>query len=208
MAQINLRSLQALTEYSNAELKLLASVEPAREYDKGDVLCTEGDPGRSCFVLATGSVDVVRTIDGDDKVLATLRAGAIVGQMSLVDRSPRSATVVAANYTVVLELTREVFERLLLAHSHLALRFQFQIAVAGIRQLRMATKRLAGILSEQARKELQKIGLKGEIKEVRRDQLLTVKAALTEWDMSLDELDQVRVSVPRGQVRADEAAFR
>ena len=206
MARINLRSLQALSEYSNAELKLLGSVAPAREYETGDVLCREGDPGRSCFVLASGAVDVVRVIDGEDKVLATLRAGAIVGQMALVDRSPRSATVVASNYTVVLELTREVFERLLQGHSHLALRFQFQIAVAGIRQLRMATKRLAGILTDQARKEPQKIGLKGQVKTVHRDQLLTVQAALSEWDMSLEELDQVQVSVPRGQVRADERA--
>ena len=208
MAQVNLRALQALTEYSNAELKLLGSVAPAREYEEGDVLCNEGDPGRSCFVVAVGAVEVVRTIDNEDKILATLHAGAIVGQMALVDRSPRSATVVAVGHTVALELTRDVFERLLLAHSPLALRFQFRIAVAGIRQLRMATKRLAGILSEQGRKELQKVGLKGELKEVRRDQLLTVKTALTEWDMSLEELDQVRVSVPRGQVRANEGAHR
>lgn len=206
MARINLRSLQALSEYSNAELKLLGSVAPAREYEEGAVLCREGDPGRSCFVLATGSTHVVRTIDGEEKVLATLRAGAIVGQMALVDRSPRSATVIAASYTVVLELTREVFERLLHAHSHLALRFQFQIAVAGIRQLRMATKRLGGILTDAARKGPQRIGLRGEVKEVQRDQLLTVQAALSEWDMSLEELDQVHVSVPRGQIQADERA--
>lgn len=201
MAQINLRALQSLREYSNAELKLLGSVAPAREYEKGDVLCREGAPGQSCFVLATGAVDVIRVLDDEqEKVLATLRAGSIVGQMALVDRSPRSATVRAQTYTIALELTREVFERLLLANSHLALRFQFQIAVAGIRQLRMATRRLATALSESARREPKRVGLDGQVREEKRDELLTVQAALSEWDMSLEDLDAVRVSVPRGQV--------
>ena len=204
MAQINLRSLRALDDYSNAELKLLGAVAPAREYQTGDELCQEGDQGHSCYLVATGQVDVVKVIDNDDRVLATLRAGSIVGQMALVDRSPRSATLRSSDYTVVLELTRDVFERLLKAHSPLALRFQQQIAVAGIRQLRMATTKLATVLAD-AQKEADRSSKNQEnslvIREKKRDALLTVQAALAEWDMSLDELDQVHVSVPVGQSR-------
>ncbi len=215
MAQINLRALESLADYSNAELKLLASVAPAREYEEGANLCDEGAPGQSCFVLATGEVTIHKVIDSEEKELATLRAGAIVGQMSLVDRSPRSATVRASKYTIALELTREVFERLLNAYSPLALRFQSQIAVAGIRQLRMATQKLAGILNEaRHREELAKKKRERRSKSMapepidNRDQLLTVQAALSEWDMSLEELDDVHVSIPRGQIGADEMKGR
>lgn len=214
MAQINLRALESLADYSNAELKLLASVAPAREYEQGQDLCIEDAPGQSCFVLATGEVTIHKLIDNEEKNLATLRAGAIVGQMSLVDRSPRSATVRANKYTIALELTRDVFERLLNAYSPLALRFQSQIAVAGIRQLRMATQKLAAILNEAYRKAEEakqkaddgKVPLEGQVR--KRDQLLTVQAALSEWDMSLDDLDDVQVSIPRGQIGAAEMKSR
>ena len=214
MAQINLRALESMADYSNAELKLLASVAPAREYEQGTDLCIEGQAGQSCFVLATGEVTIHKLIDNEEKNLATLRAGSIVGQMSLVDRSPRSATVRANKYTIALELTRDVFERLLNAYSPLALRFQSQIAVAGIRQLRMATQKLAAILNEanrrteEARKKAENPERAASAKVEKRDQLLTVQAALSEWDMSLDELDEVKVSIPRGQIGAEEMKSR
>ncbi len=204
---IDLRKLPAFHEYSNAELKLLGSVAPARVYGTGDVLCYEGDLGGSCFVLASGKVEVSKQIDGNDQVLAVLRGGHIVGQIALVDRAPRSATVSAASKTIALELTREVFERILMAHSHLALRFQFQIAVSGIRQLRMATTKLASLINERtaAANQVQESEDEATTPSIEDEfgKLLMVQTALSEWDMSLEELDAVQVSIPRGQVPSD-----
>lgn len=211
MATINLRALEALRDYANPELKLLASVAPAREYGPGETLCREGVPGHSCFLIANGQVEVTKQIDGEDKQLATLRAGAIVGQLALVDRTSRSASVRALTPTIALELSRDVFERLLIACSPLALRFQHQIAVAGVRQLRMATTKLAGLLHGHAGDGQQPSSPAAEPPhdaERRRDALLTVKAALSEWDMSLDDLDRVQVSIPRGQIARTSNGFR
>jgi CRP-like cAMP-binding protein len=204
MAQIDLRKLASLQTYSNAELKLLASVAPAREFAEGAVICREGTAGASCFLLATGSVHVLKGSEDGEKIVATLRAGAIVGQMALVDRSPRSASVKAAEDTIALELTRDVFENLLRASSPLALRFQEQIAIAGIRQLRMATQRLATLLNARQAEHAHPV----EVEKPQRQRLMTMQAALTEWDMTLDDLDKVQVSTPRGQMGADEARAR
>lgn len=192
MAQIDLRKLQSLRDYTNTELRILASVAPAREFDAGQHLCREGQIGQSCFLLATGSVSVTRKTEEGERTLATLRGGQIVGQMALVDRSPRSASVIAAEATVALELTHEVFEGLLRARNPLAVRFQEQIAIAGIRQLRMATDRLRTLI--EARE-----GNVDEAPPEQRDVLEHMQAALEEWDMSLDDLDQVQVVVPQGQ---------
>ena len=198
MTQINLRSLPSLRSYTNSELKLLATVAPAREYQPGDSLCEEGTSGASCFVIASGQIDVLKLMDGEETKLATMKAGAIVGQMALVDRSERSASLRAAERTIALELTRDVFERLLDAHSRLALRFQNQIAVAGIRQLRMATTKLADVLRQNTVAETPE---ERRFKETqRRDALLTVQAALSEWDMDLEELDLIETVVPAGMV--------
>lgn len=200
MATIDLRKLASLKDYTNAELRVLAAVAPAREFKAGQMLCVEGTSGLSCFLLATGSAQVKRTFDEGERVLATLTGGQIVGQMALVDRSPRSASVMAAETTLALELTRDVFENLLKAHSPLALRVQEQIAIAGIRQLRMATQRFSSLLLGQV--------AKASAPPPPRSVLQTMQAALEEWDMSMEELDKVQVSIPQGQMRAEETRAR
>lgn len=57
----------------------------------GDVLFREGDAGDKMYVLLEGSVDV--TIGG--RVVETAAPGALLGEIALIDRSPRSATVTA-----------------------------------------------------------------------------------------------------------------
>lgn len=186
MSQIDLRALPALKDYPSDELKLLASAAPARAFAAGVVICREGTVGQSCFLLATGSVNVTKQTEEGEKILATLRAGQIVGQMALVDRSPRSASVVAAEDVVAMELTRDVFQNLLHASSPVALRFQEQIAIAGIRQLRMANQRLATILSGNKGRAKPSQLIRSE--EAVRPQLLKVQAGLDDWDVKLDDL--------------------
>ena len=57
----------------------------------GDTLFKAGDPGDAMFVLLEGAMDVVV----GDKVVEHSTRGAIVGEMALIDKSPRGATVVA-----------------------------------------------------------------------------------------------------------------
>ena len=189
--QINLRALPALADYPSSELKLLASAAPARAYAKGDVLCREGTVGQSCFLLATGAVNVTKKTEDGDKVLATLRAGQIVGQLALVDRSPRSASVIADEAVVALELTRDVFEKLLRASSPVALRFQEQIAIAGVRQLRMANQRLTTILNgnkgRAAGSGAHAPSPANHATRESRPALMRVQAGLDDWDVKLEE---------------------
>lgn len=51
--------------------------------------------------------------------------------------------------THALELGKDVFDKLMQAHSALALRFQEQVAIAGIRQLRSATARLVALMEQR-----------------------------------------------------------
>lgn len=57
----------------------------------GEVLFSEGDAGDCMFVLLEGAVDV--RIGG--KTLENSTRGAVLGEMALIDRSPRGATVIA-----------------------------------------------------------------------------------------------------------------
>ena len=148
--RIDLAGLPLFQGFQPKHIRAFVTAAPPRSFSAGTVLCRERDPGTSCFVVARGSVEVLRHMRGQDQVLARLGEGSVVGQMALVDRAPRSATLRCAEETVALQLQRENFEQLLAARSPVAVRFQEHIARAGIQQLRMANGRLSTVLAADA----------------------------------------------------------
>jgi len=143
-----LRNVPAFATYGQEDLELLAHVATLRSFARNDILIRAGDAGTSCFLIATGNVSVHRP--GAPGPIATLGPGALVGQLALIDRAPRSATVTATEDTMALELRGDAFTNLVRASSPIALRFQWQVALAGVRQLRTATKKLATTIHERA----------------------------------------------------------
>ena len=136
-----LRAIPTFSAYSEQDLELLVYIGTLRTFAAGEVLMREGAAGESCFLVASGNVAVTRA--GSASPIASLGPGALVGQLALLDRAPRSATVIASQDAVTLEVRGDSFGNLVRASSPLALRFQWQVALAGVRQLRMATRRLA-----------------------------------------------------------------
>lgn len=76
-----------------------------QEVVAGQVLFREGERGNFMYVLMSGTADIVVK----DKVIETAVAGAIVGEMALIDDNPRSATVVAKSDCEFLPIERERF---------------------------------------------------------------------------------------------------
>ena len=90
------------------ELTMLADVFSVRDYNGGDVIFEEGDVGDSLYVIAEGSVEVLQKGEsGEQLVIATLDAPQFFGEMSLIDKEYRSATVRAKGKSQILQLTNE-----------------------------------------------------------------------------------------------------
>ncbi|HYD40414.1 MAG TPA: cyclic nucleotide-binding domain-containing protein [Anaeromyxobacter sp.] len=94
---------------SPAELETLAKLCRMVRWRAGEIVFREGDPGASMYVLTDGEVEVLNGHAGADKVIAVLSAPAGFGEMALVDREARSATVRARTACEALELTAEAF---------------------------------------------------------------------------------------------------
>lgn len=94
---------------SDAELGVLAELSRQRRFGRGEVVFREGDAGDSLFVLAKGEVEVVVADGSRERTLAVLGPPASFGEMSLIDREVRSATVRAQNECVALQLGAENF---------------------------------------------------------------------------------------------------
>lgn len=82
-----------------------------RPLNEGDVLFRQGDVGDSAYVVESGAVEVVLEAGPrPPQVLARLGAGAVLGELALVDRQVRSATVIAREPTVLRVITREYLD--------------------------------------------------------------------------------------------------
>lgn len=82
------------------------------DVDDGQVIFEEGDRGNSVFVVEAGAVDIVKTNDDEDEItLATLKAGAMFGEMAIIDGSPRMATAIANGNAVLLRIPAELLQQ-------------------------------------------------------------------------------------------------
>ncbi|ARU03520.1 hypothetical protein CCO03_01415 [Comamonas serinivorans] len=100
--------LSALTDGQKAQV---ARLMVKRRFERGETLVKQDMKFNALFVLLTGQVRVVRTNEqGREVILATLQRGDYIGEMSLIDHQPHSATVKADQQTEVLMLGRTAFE--------------------------------------------------------------------------------------------------
>ncbi|MDZ4201084.1 MAG: cyclic nucleotide-binding domain-containing protein [Gallionella sp.] len=92
-----------------SELDHLVHEAKFKEYSVGEVLFNEGDEADGLYMIRRGSVTVSRIVEGKEVVLAYVSAGSYVGEMALVSKTPRSATVRAAAPTEAILLETERF---------------------------------------------------------------------------------------------------
>jgi len=58
-------------------------------YDKGEIICREGDPGDCMYVIQSGAVEISRQNGSQGVVVAMLEQGDFFGEMALLDQQPR-----------------------------------------------------------------------------------------------------------------------
>ncbi|MBF0971694.1 MAG: Crp/Fnr family transcriptional regulator [Actinomyces graevenitzii] len=88
---------------------------------RGEVLFNEGDSGDRLYILLTGKVKLGHTsVDGRENLLAVLGPGEIVGELTLFDPGPRSATATAVATTELLALEHNQLMGFIDSHPTLA----------------------------------------------------------------------------------------
>lgn len=111
--------LKACPIFAGIETKViedLAMIAEEKSYGDGGVVFNEGDSGDAMYVILSGAVKIVKVIDAAknlSKDLAILSAGDFFGEMSLIDKSPRSASVVALGPAALVRISNQAFQDLL-----------------------------------------------------------------------------------------------
>jgi serine/threonine-protein kinase len=87
------------------------SQQVKKDFQKGEMLMTEGEIGEEAYMILKGRVRVVKERAGKKIVLGMLQSGDIVGEMSLIRKEKRSASVEALEHTQAAVLNREVLSQ-------------------------------------------------------------------------------------------------
>ncbi len=109
-----LNEIPLFDELSREELSIVVDYMNLFEFEAGQPLFQEGDTGDYVCFVAEGIVDVMKkSITGSDIVISTLGKGSAIGEMAVIDKTPRSATVVARKATQLVILGQNGFKLIL-----------------------------------------------------------------------------------------------
>jgi len=90
------------------EIEMLSELSQMKDYKSGETVIQEGDVGNSLFVIVAGEVDVLKKgTDGISKSIASMKEPDFFGEMSLIDKELRSASIKVKSDTTLLILTSE-----------------------------------------------------------------------------------------------------
>jgi CRP-like cAMP-binding protein len=134
---------------SDASLDLLVSMLVERRFDIGATIVSEGEPGRSMYIVHSGSL-VVRKLGHSGRVIrmSGLGPGDFFGE--LIEMQNRSATVVAESPTVLYELTARNLYTYYKADIHAYVMVIQNINRELCRRLRRADNRIAELADTSA----------------------------------------------------------
>ena len=137
-----LRTVPLFAGFADEQLAMLAQVVARRTVPRGAMLMAEGDSTDSLYMIISGRLKVMMgDADGKEVILALLGPGEIVGEMGLIDDSPRSATVIAIEPSELLSLSKREFHRCLAENFDMAM----GVMKGLVRRLREADRKIGSL---------------------------------------------------------------
>ncbi len=118
-----LKNIPLFSFVSDEDLELIAEKLELRSFPANTQLIEEGDPGDCLYLIKTGRVKVFAKHEDlkQEIILSYLDAGDHFGEMSLISGEPRSASVVSVTDIEVWELSRSVFDSLIMNNPNITL---------------------------------------------------------------------------------------
>lgn len=143
-----LRSAPLFAGLDSEELAALADVALEKEFAPGEIVFEEGDAAHHLYVIVQGKVEVFRRADSREYHVATLGEEECVGEMAVLEDTPRSASVRAMEPTGVLKIDREGFRELITERPQIAFAI-FRILSGRIRHMNLEIEHAATLDSHR-----------------------------------------------------------
>jgi CRP-like cAMP-binding protein len=137
-----IRRVPLFAMLTEAQASGVADAVVKRRFRRGEHIVDQGKKSNALFILLSGRARVVSADQrGREVILATLQAGDYIGEMSLIDNEPHSATVRAEVQTDVLMLGRLEFARCLPENTSMA----YAVMKGLVQRLRQADRKIESL---------------------------------------------------------------
>ena len=107
-----LRNIPMFSNIEPSKLKLLAFTSERLTFQKGQLVCEQGDVGESMYVIVGGDVDVIINLPTGPLTVASMRKNDFFGELALLCDVPRTATIQATSELTTLRISKDLFYRL------------------------------------------------------------------------------------------------
>ena len=116
-----LRKIPMFAKMETSKLKLLAFASEIVSFQDGDIVFNSGDSADFAYVIMHGAVNIITETDSGPIVTLTLRQNQLIGELGLLNNTPRIATLIADGDLRAMKITAEMFFRILLENAEVAL---------------------------------------------------------------------------------------
>jgi CRP/FNR family transcriptional regulator, cyclic AMP receptor protein len=136
-----LKSIDLFKNLTDAELEIVSRKVFEKPYKKGSTLFVEGMAGEVLYIVSEGSVDIVKKTKAGDKLISSPGPGEIVGEMSLIDDEPRSASGRTGVDSKLVVITKNSFNEILESDPRIAAKILMSLLKIINKRLRTTDKK-------------------------------------------------------------------
>ncbi len=150
-----LKRIPLFKDLSKRELRKVANILHERNYQVNEYVFQMHQPGAAMFIIKTGKIKILYESDTEDDIeLAVLGEGDFLGELALLDNSPRSASAMAMEKTEMLAIFRADLDKLLMTEPGIGAKIIRQLAVVIGLRLKATNEQLSKINTEAARENV------------------------------------------------------
>lgn len=147
LIQSKLSKMVFFGEFTDSEIETLSDRLVGYRAEKGDAVFVEGEKAGYLCIVIEGQLSIVKdTGTGKSRTITEVPAGKLIGEMSLIDGEPHSATAVASESTLLAALTEQSLELLSEDNPALGAKLYKTIAVMLSQRLRRTDAELVNYL--------------------------------------------------------------
>jgi pSer/pThr/pTyr-binding forkhead associated (FHA) protein len=118
-------------------------------HQMGEIIFSEGDIGTDMYIIQAGTVELLKAIGGETRVLSTLERGDFFGEMSVLEDVPRNASARAKSDVELVRINGATFDAMLKSNTEIAVRMMRKLS----RRLREVTAMLEEALGRRVAEE-------------------------------------------------------
>jgi serine/threonine protein kinase len=102
-----LRYLAFFKDFSDEQITEVVNASEWKDFEKGSVIITEGEPETAFYIIAKGGVEVIK----NDKVVGLMKQGDCFGEIAFLTRQPRNATITARTGVSLMSVSASMMEQ-------------------------------------------------------------------------------------------------